>query len=69
MELLEKEEDGSFIVRESSSQPGNFALTMRGNDLMHHFIIRKVRCCGTLAIVQSPLRHVGTAVWVSMYAW
>lgn len=42
MELLDKEDEGSFVVRESSSQPGNYALTMKGGGLMHHFIIRKV---------------------------
>lgn len=47
MELLEKEDEGSFVVRESSSQPGNFALTMKGGGLMHHFIVRKVPTVST----------------------
>lgn len=41
MELLAMSDDGAFIVRDSQSQPGNYALTMRGNTLMHHFIIRQ----------------------------
>eukprot|EP00038_Savillea_parva_P006586 m.164658 g.164658 ORF g.164658 m.164658 type:complete len:554 (-) comp12453_c0_seq1:126-1787(-) len=40
MELLDKEDEGSFVVRESSSQPGCYALTMKGGGLMHHFLIR-----------------------------
>ena len=40
MELLEMSENGAFIVRDSQSQPGNFALTMKADGLMHHFIIR-----------------------------
>ena len=46
MELLALSEDGAFIVRDSSSQPGNFALTMRGFMLMHHFIIRQTKSGG-----------------------
>lgn len=42
MELLGASAEGSFIVRDSSSQPGQFALTMFAGGLMHHYIIRKV---------------------------
>lgn len=43
MELLELSQDGAFIVRDSQSQPGNFALTMKADNMMHHFIIRSTR--------------------------
>eukprot|EP00036_Acanthoecidae_sp_10tr_P000135 CAMPEP_0182948670 /NCGR_PEP_ID=MMETSP0105_2-20130417/59875_1 /TAXON_ID=81532 ORGANISM="Acanthoeca-like sp., Strain 10tr" /NCGR_SAMPLE_ID=MMETSP0105_2 /ASSEMBLY_ACC=CAM_ASM_000205 /LENGTH=554 /DNA_ID=CAMNT_0025088963 /DNA_START=39 /DNA_END=1703 /DNA_ORIENTATION=+ len=65
MELLEKEDEGSFVVRESSSQPGNFALTMKGGGLMHHFIIRKVRdgyVLGSEEQGQMPFRDLGTLI-------
>lgn len=42
MELLSLSEDGAFMVRDSQTQPGNFALTMKAQDMMHHFIIRLV---------------------------
>eukprot|EP00043_Microstomoeca_roanoka_P015915 m.160150 g.160150 ORF g.160150 m.160150 type:complete len:555 (+) comp16355_c2_seq3:207-1871(+) len=44
IELLTMSEDGAFLVRESQSQPGNFALTMKAQDRIHNFIIKK--CSG-----------------------
>eukprot|EP00053_Salpingoeca_punica_P006915 m.64244 g.64244 ORF g.64244 m.64244 type:complete len:487 (-) comp13915_c0_seq1:496-1956(-) len=40
MELIEKSEDGAFILRNSQSQPGNYALTLKAGGLMHHFLIQ-----------------------------
>ena len=44
---LEAEEllssDGDFLVRESTSQPGEFALSCRWNSNNIHFMINKVR--------------------------
>ena len=34
--------DGEFLVRESTSQPGEFALTCRWNGNNIHFMINKV---------------------------
>eukprot|EP00037_Helgoeca_nana_P018590 m.177655 g.177655 ORF g.177655 m.177655 type:complete len:562 (+) comp24497_c0_seq2:2263-3948(+) len=65
MELLEKEDEGSFVVRESSSQPGNFALTMKGGGLMHHFIVRKVPTgyvLGSEDQGQMPFSDLGTLI-------
>eukprot|EP00035_Acanthoeca_spectabilis_P021224 m.437035 g.437035 ORF g.437035 m.437035 type:complete len:549 (+) comp18051_c0_seq1:37-1683(+) len=65
MELLEKEDEGSFVVRESSSQPGNFALTMKGGGLMHHFIVRKVPdgyVLGSEDQGQMPFSDLGTLI-------
>lgn len=35
-------DDGDFLVRESASQPGDFALTCRWNSNNVHFMINKV---------------------------
>eukprot|EP00049_Salpingoeca_infusionum_P019032 m.359836 g.359836 ORF g.359836 m.359836 type:complete len:537 (+) comp18764_c0_seq1:413-2023(+) len=40
MEVLQQSHNGAFLVRDSQSQPGNFALTLKSNGAMHHFIIR-----------------------------
>jgi hypothetical protein len=40
MELIEYSDDGAFIVRNSLSQPGNYALTLKGKGLIHHFLIQ-----------------------------
>eukprot|EP00039_Didymoeca_costata_P032500 m.38075 g.38075 ORF g.38075 m.38075 type:complete len:500 (+) comp9386_c1_seq1:69-1568(+) len=42
MELLNMSDEGAFIVRDSSSQPGQLALTMKAQGLMHHYIIRRI---------------------------
>lgn len=42
MELLDRGNEGAFIIRDSSSQPGNLALTIKADSLMHHYIVRKV---------------------------
>jgi hypothetical protein len=42
IELLSAAPEGSFVVRDSQTQKGNFALTMRAAAQMHHFIIRSV---------------------------
>ena len=65
MELLEMSEDGAFVVRDSSSQPGNYALTLKGDGLMHHFIIRKVPqgyVLGSEAQGQSPFGDLGSLI-------
>lgn len=65
IELLEASPEGSFIVRDSSSQPGQFALTMKERGLMHHFIIRKVPeglCLGSDDQGQKPLSDLATLV-------
>lgn len=65
MELLEMSDDGAFVVRDSSSQPGNYALTMKGDSLMHHFIIRKVPqgyVLGSPDQGQSPFPDLGTLI-------
>lgn len=65
MELLNLSEEGSFIVRDSSSQPGHFALTMKASGLMHHYIIRKVPqgyCLGSEDQGQKPLGDLATLI-------
>lgn len=65
MELLEMSDDGAFVVRDSSSQPGNYALTLKGDGLMHHFIIRKVPqgyVLGSEAQGQSPFGDLGSLI-------
>ena len=65
MELLEKSAEGSFIVRDSSSQPGQFALTMFAGGLMHHYIIRKVArgvVLGSEDQGQKPLADLPTLI-------
>ena len=42
MELLERSASGAFIIRDSNSQPGNLAMSMRSGGNTHHFVIRRV---------------------------
>jgi hypothetical protein len=65
MEMLEKSVEGSFVVRDSSSQPGHFAMTIRAGGLMHHYIIRKVPqgvVLGSEDQGQSPLPDLPTLI-------
>jgi len=65
MELLEMSDDGAFVVRDSSSQPGNYALTMKGDTLMNHFIVRKVAqgyVLGSESQGQSPFPDLTTLI-------
>ena len=43
--LLEKGKSGSFLVRESTSRPGDFVLSVRGSDnsVTHVMILYQVR--------------------------
>lgn len=52
--LLEKGKNGSFLVRESQSKPGDFVLSVRSEDKVTHVMIRFLvtlhmrSCCGIL---------------------
>ena len=39
---MEGNETGTFLVRESKSQPGNYALSVKDNDVVQHYCIKKV---------------------------
>lgn len=58
--------NGAFVVRESTSQPGQYALTMKGADLINHFIIRSDKKSFTLGAVDlkepsfSTMKHLVT---------
>ena len=42
MEILSQQPEGSFIVRSSSSNPGSFALSLKGpQDKITHYLIDK----------------------------
>ena len=42
MEILSQQPEGSFIVRNSSSNPGSFALSVKGpQDKITHYLIDK----------------------------
>lgn len=49
--ILEKGKNGSFLVRESISKPGDYALSVRTDDRITHVMIRcqvnrpQARCC------------------------
>lgn len=45
--LTEKAKPGSFLVRESQSQPGHFVLSVRTDDTVTHV---KIRCQGTFDV-------------------
>lgn len=38
--MLERGKNGSFLVRESQSKPGDFVLSVRTDDRVTHVIIR-----------------------------
>lgn len=52
--LLEKGKNGSFLVRESRSKPGDYVLSVRTEDKVTHFIVR----CQVSASVEAV--HSGT---------
>ena len=42
MEILSHQSEGSFIVRKSTSNPGSFALSLKGpQDKIAHYLIEK----------------------------
>lgn len=49
--ILEKGKNGSFLVRESQSEPGNFVLSVRTEDRVTHVKIRCQVSCPKLFLI------------------
>lgn len=47
--MLEKGKNGSFLVRESQSKPGDYVLSVRTEDKVTHVMIRYQVCVGFYA--------------------
>ena len=48
--LTDKGKNGSYLVRESSSKPGDFVLSVRVDDKVTHVMIRS-QVCLTLSLI------------------
>jgi tyrosine-protein phosphatase non-receptor type 11 len=44
--ILERGRNGSFLVRESQSKPGDYVLSVRNDDKVTHVMIRWQVCAG-----------------------
>lgn len=47
-ELLQNSDDGAFIVRDSQSAPGNYALTLKAHGSIHNFVVLHHRVGGLM---------------------
>ncbi|KAM7311317.1 tyrosine-protein phosphatase non-receptor type 11-like isoform X4 [Ixodes scapularis] len=58
--LMEKGKNGSFLVRESRSKPGDYVLSVRTEDKVTHFIVRcQARTSGDFMGLREPLGFMG----------
>jgi len=67
--LNEKGKTGSFLVRESKSQPGNYVLSIKTEDVIKHIHIRFQvgpynQCMCVTFVVMMIL-----ALFISLYLW
>lgn len=53
--ILERGKNGSFLVRESQSKPGDFVLSVRTDDRVTHVMIRCTQVISFFIIYYSPV--------------